>query len=260
VPGIASTLTPRCCSIWVYDCSTWARLSVLHKHGLNWRSMAFLSSGDLVSGAFQGTFVIWNTRAGKSRVIVQEEWEVSALAASPHVFASGRASGLVEIWTHTGIALHELEGHASNVFDLAMSPEGDKLVSASWDGTARVWDVLAGTALHVHDICAGPVTSVSVGSHGLLAVALQHASELRFVHLLGEGAHVVHSVQVDWPFKVRCANAHLAPATTAALAGQEVYFSQDLYAPPLSKLVLLESRPYTSESEHGAPNAVYVAS
>jgi WD40 repeat protein len=40
-----------------------------------------------------------------------------------------------------------LEGHQRDVIALAWHPDGNKLVSASWDDTARIWDVVAGTLL-----------------------------------------------------------------------------------------------------------------
>lgn len=42
-----------------------------------------------------------------------------------------------------------LEGHAEPVRALAWSPQGDRLASASLDGTVRVWDVTSRQALHV---------------------------------------------------------------------------------------------------------------
>ncbi len=40
-----------------------------------------------------------------------------------------------------------LHGHSDMVSSVAMSPDGKQVVSASWDNTIRVWDVLKGTEL-----------------------------------------------------------------------------------------------------------------
>jgi periodic tryptophan protein 2 len=46
------------------------------------------------------------------------------------------------VWsTQTGKLLEVLSGHEGPVASLAFSPLGDRLVSASWDRTARIWDV-----------------------------------------------------------------------------------------------------------------------
>ena len=40
---------------------------------------------------------------------------------------------------HTREELVQLRGHEAYVFDVAWSPDGDTLVSASGDGTLRLW-------------------------------------------------------------------------------------------------------------------------
>src|SRR5262245_50025875 len=49
-----------------------------------------------------------------------------------------------------GQARHDrLEGHASAVTSLAFTSDGSDLVSASWDGTVRVWDMIGKTEKRV---------------------------------------------------------------------------------------------------------------
>ncbi|MCB0208003.1 MAG: PD40 domain-containing protein [Anaerolineae bacterium] len=40
-----------------------------------------------------------------------------------------------------------LTGHADTIWDVTFSPEGKRLATASYDGTAKVWDVLSGQAV-----------------------------------------------------------------------------------------------------------------
>src|SRR5262249_52745938 len=37
-----------------------------------------------------------------------------------------------------------LRGHSSYVYDVSFSPEGTRILSAAWDGTARLWDPTTG--------------------------------------------------------------------------------------------------------------------
>jgi WD40 repeat protein len=40
-----------------------------------------------------------------------------------------------------GRAQRTLEGHSSYVFGVAVTPDGKRAVSASWDNTLKVWDL-----------------------------------------------------------------------------------------------------------------------
>ena len=39
------------------------------------------------------------------------------------------------------VCLKTLMGHASNVYSVAYSPDGTKIVSGSWDDTIKIWGV-----------------------------------------------------------------------------------------------------------------------
>lgn len=72
--------------------------------------------------------------------------QFSALAVDPSgevVAAGGMGEGFeVYLWSvQTGKLVEVLSGHEGPVAALAFSPISDRLVSVSWDRTARVWDV-----------------------------------------------------------------------------------------------------------------------
>jgi len=117
-----------------------------------------------------------------------------------------------------GEQIHELAGHTDRVRDLSFLVDGSRLVSASDDGTARVWNVLTGECVNVHDFKAGFAFSVSLSpSLGLLAVALYDANELRIVNLVD--GKTVKTLCVDKPLRVRF-------APTKITARQVVFFSE----------------------------------
>jgi phospholipase A-2-activating protein len=55
-------------------------------------------------------------------------------------FAAGSSDKSIRVYTREGTLVKTLDGHESGVLSLSMTAAGD-LVSGSWDGTARVWDL-----------------------------------------------------------------------------------------------------------------------
>lgn len=59
-----------------------------------------------------------------------------------------------------------LKGHTSVVTSVTVTPDGRNIISASWDGTARIWDAQSGVQLQVLRGHADRVASVAVSSDG----------------------------------------------------------------------------------------------
>ena len=65
--------------------------------------------------------------------------EVSAVAVEAQAIAAASIDGNIWYWGKQSVPVQRLRGHSGTVRRLAMSPDGEVLLSASDDGTARVW-------------------------------------------------------------------------------------------------------------------------
>ncbi|OLN81371.1 Periodic tryptophan protein 2-like protein [Colletotrichum chlorophyti] len=70
-------------------------------------------------------------------------WSCMAVDPSGEVVAAGSLDSFdIHIWSvQTGQLLDRLTGHEGPVSALAFTPNGDSLISGSWDRTARVWSI-----------------------------------------------------------------------------------------------------------------------
>jgi len=77
------------------------------------------------------------------------EWINAAIAMRPDglVLAVGDNSGNIELFNNAFQSIGVLQGHTDTVNALAWTDDSSKLVSASKDGTARVWDTASSSSL-----------------------------------------------------------------------------------------------------------------
>ena len=71
------------------------------------------------------------------------------------------------------------EGHTSNVVSVSFSPDGSRIVSASWDKTIRIWDAASGVELQILEGHTDWVNSVSFSPDGSRIVSASSDKTIR---------------------------------------------------------------------------------
>ena len=116
-------------------------------------SPAFAGDGHLVAwSTFCGSVIVWNTKTAARVTTYDDKAEVSALALDPtgsRLTVASWNGSLTVVDLKTGKPAMHLVAGTEAVTDVAYSSDGRWIVTASQDGTARVWDVHTGALLRV---------------------------------------------------------------------------------------------------------------
>jgi WD40 repeat protein len=146
--GRLLAVSPNRYFIWVWDLKEGQWLYRLHTSftGAVTR-MVFSPDGiTMASGHYDGAVRLWDMRTGELLLTFQTDEVIQSLAFSPdaRLLATGGSyqNNLVRLWSAgSGQLLRSLEGHEHGVTSLSFSPLGQYLVSASHDGSIRLWGI-----------------------------------------------------------------------------------------------------------------------
>jgi WD40 repeat protein/tetratricopeptide (TPR) repeat protein len=146
-------------ALTIWDPATGQRLLTLHGHTYRPMGVAFSPDGRLLAtNGHDGRMILWDPATGQLRRTLQYERGGNAVAFSPD-------GQLLAATVHSATAEHEpvgkvvlssvasgqtvrtLSGHPQSIWDVEFSPDGRRLVTASGDQTAGVWDVRTGQQL-----------------------------------------------------------------------------------------------------------------
>ncbi|RPD70204.1 WD40 repeat-like protein [Lentinus tigrinus ALCF2SS1-7] len=142
--------------------------------GVPIHTVAYTPDGSkLIAGAYNGSLIIWETEGYQQlRVITKHLAVITFIVFSPdgRLMATGGTESDCYIWDLETLGQGEpksvLQGHKGMVCSAAFSPDRNRIVTASDDGSARVWKTETGEALVILHEHTGPVWTVAFSPDG----------------------------------------------------------------------------------------------
>jgi WD40 repeat protein len=183
-------------------------------------SLAMLADGKTaVSLSMDDTLKFWNVNTGaQERVLSPNFGRGATLAVTTNGILAAGGGGVVKVWSlkPEPKLLVEIPAHAGQVTGVALVSDGSVLVSSSFDGALKSWQLPAGTLLHEMKGHRGRVLSVSLS-----------ADSERVVSAGDDGTVRVWSLKTGLP--LRSIAAHDKPISCVRIAadGQTIATASD---------------------------------
>src|SRR5215471_21679978 len=136
-------------------------------HGGPVRSIAISADGkNVLSGSFDTAAIRWSLASGSAEQVLRFHSDAvnAVVFLKDGRMATAGADAKIAIWTPGRQQPDRVfEGHAAPIVSLAVSSDGARLASASWDHTVRVWSlpdgaqqVLEGHAQNINGVAFTP--------------------------------------------------------------------------------------------------------
>ncbi len=165
----------------------------LRGHGGPVRALAISPDGQTVlSGSFDATAIRWSlARNSAEQVLRFHDSAVNAVAIlHDGRLITGGQDGKIAVW-QPGFAepIQQFAGHTAPVAAFAVSPDGKRIASASWDHTVRVWMVGGGADMLLEGHQQN-VNGVAFMPDGKAVVSVSSDPEVR-IWPLGNGVPII---------------------------------------------------------------------
>ncbi|OCH91364.1 WD40 repeat-like protein [Obba rivulosa] len=170
------------CDVCVWDIENGTVLTLLEGHTDQVLSAVFFPDGDKVASSSRDADVrIWDIESKTTAHVLHHPTAVSQAVVSPAGDFVASASDAIRLWNpETGEVLAVLKGNPSPVTSICFSMSGLRLISSSWDGAVRVWDMAS----------IGPTSTESAG-HQTAVTCLAYSSDGQLVASGGADRRII---------------------------------------------------------------------
>ncbi len=108
----------------------------------------------IMTGANQGTAILWDATTGKPIFTLDTQVDTDFISGGYWTRDTSRlllwGLGSLTVWdTHSGKLIYKLMGHEDLIVQPSWSPDETQILTASFDGTVRVWDAQSGKQIRM---------------------------------------------------------------------------------------------------------------
>jgi WD40 repeat protein len=148
----------------------------------------------------RGTWLIDGV-TGETKKTIREGTAAGGIVATTGHVAFGRhdarlLSGAWELWNHrAGQQTATVEGHHNQIQDLAVTPDGRRLLTVSWDGDGAIWDIVSGRQLLLLRGHQGEIECCAITADGKFCATGGHDGRVNLWNI--ETGERLRTLQVD---------------------------------------------------------------
>ncbi|MCB9224132.1 MAG: caspase family protein [Crocinitomicaceae bacterium] len=159
----------------LWDVKTGKLISDIGKHRELIFDLSFDNSGEkIVTASWDGTMCVWDLKNEKYHFKDMGGNSPYCVGFTPNdlYVVSGNLKNNFKFYEADVLEeFRDLVGNDDIVSDFAFSSNGSKLVTCSWDGNIKVWDVISGMLIGKHHLHNGPVYSCDWSNDGKYVVS-----------------------------------------------------------------------------------------